>query len=89
MNFTDRVPLDLVMVAVALLAAILYVFTGRPWYQTGILLLIACVWASEVAILTSHLAERQTLYARTHPVFAAITSIAVIVLYLLRRFKRA
>jgi hypothetical protein len=86
--FTDRVPLDMVMVVVALLVAVLFAVTNRPWYQTGILVLVACAWGTEVTILTSHLPEKQALYARWHPVFALSTSAAVIVLYVLRRFRR-
>jgi hypothetical protein len=85
--FNERVPLDLVMVAVALLAAVLYAFTNRPWYQTGILLLIACIWGAEATVLTSHLADKPALYGRWHPIFAVTTSVAVIALYVLRRFR--
>jgi len=87
MIFTDRVPIDLVMVAVALLASLLYAYTRRPWYQTGILLLVACVWGAEATVLTSHLADKQALYARWHPIFAVTTSVAVIALYVLRRVR--
>jgi hypothetical protein len=85
MSLPDRVPLDLIMVVIALAAAILFAFTNRPWYQTGILVVVACIWGTEVAILTSTLPDKQALYLRLHTPFAITTSVAVIALYVLRR----
>jgi hypothetical protein len=85
--FSNRVPIDLAMVAFALVIAGLFVYTKRPWYQTGILVLVACMWGAEAAVLSSDIATKQVLYAHWHPVFAIITSAAVIALYLLRRLR--
>lgn len=88
MTFFDRVPLDLGLAGIALCLALAFAVTSKPWYQTAILVLVACVWGSEAAVLASHLAQKQAIYLRWHPVFAVTTSVAVIALYALRRFGR-
>jgi hypothetical protein len=80
-----RIPLDVVMALLAMAAAVLYVVTGRPRYQTAILLVVACVWGTEAIVLSSNMPTKLAVYATWHPIFAVTTSIAVIVLYLLRR----
>jgi hypothetical protein len=84
-NEALRIPLDTVLVALALVGAIAFVLFDRPKLHVGLMLFVASVWGAELAIVVSHAPAAPALYERLHTPLSIATTIALLAIFVTRR----
>ncbi len=88
MNDAFRITLDIVLVALALLGAIAFVLFDRPRLHVGLMLFVASAWGAELAIVTSRDPAAPQIYTHWHTPLAALTTLALLIIFITRRRTR-